>query len=163
MTGRDDLRELHELAAAISDDAHGKRAQRRARALLREQRRAEAELLAPGRRRRQHRLIAGAVVGAVAIGLGIAGVQVHNDAHHHRPRLASVAETVPAYQLASVRAGRQAAADIAAQGRAADLFSCQQWFDSHGLASQLATLPPGWHDEFIKACTNAASTVGSDG
>jgi hypothetical protein len=130
---------------------------------MRAQRRAEAELFAPTKRRYRHRVIAGAVILVVAVGLSVAGVQVHEHAHRHGPRLASVAETVPAYQLPSVRAGRQAAADIAAQGRTTDLFSCQQWFISHGLASNAPEVTQGWHDEFMKVCTNAASSVGSDG
>jgi hypothetical protein len=163
MTGRDDLGELHALAAAISEDAHGKRKQRHERAELRAQRRIEAELLHPGRRRRRHRIVAGSVVFVVAIGLLVAGVQIHHHAHSHRAQLAPVSETVPAIQLPDVRAGRQAAADIASQGRATDVFSCQQWFDSHGFGTDPTTSALGWHAEFMKVCTNAASAVGSDG
>jgi hypothetical protein len=163
MTSRDDLGELHALAEAISQDAHGWRRQRRERAVLRAERRREAELLAPGRRRKRHRRVAAAAVMLVAIALVITGLTIRHQSHRHVARLPSIAETVPAYQLADVRAGREAAAAIAAQGRASDVFSCQQWFDSHGFATDPTAVGAGWHEEFMKACLSASSHLGTDG
>lgn len=163
MTGRHELGELHALAEVISKDAHGWRRQRRERHLLRSEHRSHAELMAGGKRRNRHRLVAGFVVFVVAVGLVVTGVEIGRSSHHHAGRLSSIAETVPAYQLPDVQAGRQAAAAIASEGRASDVFSCQQWFDSHGYATDPAATAPGWHAEFMRSCLNASPPTGSDG
>jgi hypothetical protein len=163
MTGRDDLDELQVLAATISDDARGWRRHRRERVALRREGRTLAELTAPARRRKKHRIVAAVGVVAIAAGLVVAGLQIRHHARSHPPHLPSVSGTVPGSGLPDVRAGRQAAADINAEGRVTDVFSCQQWFDSQGYDSDVLAVAAGWHEGFMRVCMNAPSRTGSDG
>ncbi len=163
MADRDGLDELHSLAEAISQDAHGWRQHRRERALARAHQRLEAQMLAPTKRRGRHRMLAASVVVVFAAALAIAGLQIRQHARHHPPPLPSIADTVPGYQLPDVRAGREAAAALAAEGRASDVFSCQQWFDSHGFGTNPTTSSIGWHEVFMRSCLNTSSPSLSDG
>lgn len=162
MTGRDDLGELQALAAEISDEAHGWRAHRRHRALDRAEKRLREQAAAPLKRRKRHRMLAGAVVGVIAIGLVGAGVEIHRSTHHHTPPAKSV-KNVPGHQLADIRAGRQAAQDLSSQGRAANVFSCEAWFDTHNVVVGPGQSWSGFHAGFLHACTNAAVNLEGSG
>jgi hypothetical protein len=162
MTGRDDLGELHALAAEISDDAHGWRAHRRHRALERAEKRSFEASVAPVMRRKRHRAVAGAVVVLVAAALVGAGLEIHRSSHHHAPPTKSVTQ-VPGYQLADIRAGRQAAQELSSQGRIANVFSCEAWFDAHHLVVASGQSMSGFHAGFLHACTNAAINLEGSG
>jgi len=158
MTGKHDRSELHALATAISEEAHGRRAHRRQRALKHAELRRYEATHAPVKRRNRHRAIAGSVVVLFAVGLAGTGIEIYRGSHHHVPPAKSVTN-VPGVALPDIRAGRQAAQDITSQGTFPNVFSCQAWYDSHQLVIAPGESPVGFHAGFIHACTNAASTL----
>jgi hypothetical protein len=159
MTGRDDLDELQALAASISEETQGWRAHRRQRAVAAAQARNEAVLVAPVKRRKKHRWIAASVVSVIVlIGAGLAVVFWPNPSK--TPRL----HVAPQVKTASyVRIGRRAAAEIVAQGRIANLFSCESIFDTERLGFALHHQSAAWRTGYLTACSNAATANGGNG
>jgi hypothetical protein len=154
MTGRDDLDELHSLAASISEDAHGIRQRRRRRSVERAQARALEDLTAPVKHRFRRRVILAAALLVLVLGVVTVAVvrqQLVQPRTPPRPAPRTATRTLPPYE----QTGRQAAADIARQGRSADVFSCQAWYDQHDLAATPADQAAAWHAGFITACTDA--------
>lgn len=152
MTGRDDLDELHALAASIADEAHGWRAHRRKRAHDAAQARVEAEMVAPIRRRRLHRWIAGAAV--VVVVLVAAGYLVTHRAG--RPATAPTRDVVAARHAPSeVKAGQAAAVQLQSLGRLPNLFSCQGWYDEQRLAAVPGQATSAWRAGYLRACADA--------
>ena len=90
MTGREDLSELQALAEEISDAKHGRRTNRRDRALERAEKRLHDAARAPIKRRRRHRVLAGSFVGLVALSLVGVGIEIHRSSYHHTPPAKSV-------------------------------------------------------------------------
>jgi len=157
MTGRDDLNELHALAASISEDAHGWRAHRRQRALSAAQARIEAEAIAPVKRRKRHRWVAGAVVGVLAL-TAVVLVVTHKPA---RPASQPKRTIVTARHVPPpVRAGQAAAIQLADQGLTANIFACQSWYESQQLGDVPGQQTAAWRAGYLSAC--AHSTPGVD-
>jgi hypothetical protein len=160
MSGRDDLEELHALAASISEDAHGWRAHRRQRAHATAQARAQAELIAPINRRKRHRWIAGSVVGVLVV-VGAALVITHQPAAPAaKPSLTIV--TVR-HEPADVRVGQTAAVELTAQGRSANVFACEGLYDSEQMGSIPGQEGLAWRAGYLAACSHAASADGNAG
>ena len=121
MPARDDLEELHALAATIADDVSEYRQQRKERTddLIRS--RTETVMTAPVRRRRRHRGVAAASVGVLVLGAGIAlavvGQSQHQPPAHHPVTNQPEAGTPQA-------GGYAAGQSLTSAGRSADVFAC---------------------------------------
>jgi hypothetical protein len=151
MTGRNDLDELHALAASIAEETHGWRAHRRVRAQAAEQRRVEAAMVAPVKRRRSHRWIAAGAVG-VAVLCAALVVVMHHPAKPATPpgRTADVGKQ----ESSQVRLGHQAGIAISSQGRLPNEFACQGWYDAQSLASVPQQRALAWVTGYLAACSD---------
>jgi hypothetical protein len=153
---RDDLNELHALAASISEERHGWRAHRRARAEAAARRRAEAEAKAPGRRRRRHRWIAGVAVAVVAIA-GTVLIVVHLPG---KPAPKPKRTVVHVHNLpTSVRVGQNAAARLSQQGLPPNIFACQGLYESEHMAAVPGQQGAAWRADYLQACLNSSQSA----
>jgi hypothetical protein len=159
MSGRDDLDELHALAASISEDAKGWRAHRRQRAHTAAQAKVEAELVAPVKRRNRHRLVAAGVLGVIVL-VGIGLIVVFWPKAHVAPHHRAVVTTITSPE---VLAGRQAALQIASQGRIPDVFSCEGMYASAGSAASSASHSAAWRAGYLQACLRTGRGDAGDG
>jgi hypothetical protein len=157
---RDDLDELHALAASISDEAHGWRAHRRQRAAAHAQARAEEERIAPGRRHRRHQRIAFGLIGLFAAGAA-AFVLTHRPGHAAPPPKRTII-TIH-HQPRPVQVGQAAAVQLGLQGRTADIFACQLYYDSQHLAAVPGQDTQAWRADYLAACSTITSTDPSGG
>jgi hypothetical protein len=161
MTTRPELEELNALAASISAEATGWRERRRRWSAAHRERRFLAESLAPGRRRRRHRMMAAAAVIAIGVGFGAWGVVSHYANQVPKAKAIKPVTATHGYDLPWVSAGRHAAQGLAAQGRAANPYSCQSWYDANHFSFVGGETGDPWHDGFIRACASTAN--GADG
>lgn len=152
MTGRTDLDELHALAASISENTDGWRAHRKVRANAAAQRRLEAEMVAPVKRRRSHRWIASAAVGVVALCAVLLVVTHHPAAPAQAPT--RTAEIVK-HESPEARIGHQAGIAIAQQGRLPNEFACQAWYDDQSLGNVPQQRSATWVAGYLAACSAA--------
>lgn len=152
MTGRSELDELHALAASISHEAKGWRAHRRQRSQAAARRRAEAEMAAPIKRRKRHRLLAGLMVGVVAVTAAVLVITHKPAPPAPAPQRTSV---VVRHLPAAVRAGRTAGIQLASQGRTPNIFACQNAYAAGGLGDVPAQQTATWRADYLAACADA--------
>lgn len=160
MTGRSEIDELQALAESIAAEAKGLRAYRRRRTLEHRDRRFRAESEAPKRRRRRHRLVAIGVLLLIGIGFGTWAIVYHAENKVAKSAPPKAVTSQHGYALPYVRAGRQAAEGLAAQGRAANVFDCESWYQSYGLAAVDGQTGSAWHKGFIRACITTQTNAG---
>jgi hypothetical protein len=154
MTGRDDLEELHALAASISEDAHGWRAQRRQRARTAVLARVEADAVAPIKRRKRHRWVAAAAVGVVAITAAVLVISHRPGPPAARPHRTILTER---HLPGDVRVGHQAALQLSSQGRGINVFACEGLYDSERMAEVAGQQSATWRAGYLAACSHAGT------
>lgn len=160
MTGRPELDELQTLAESISAEAKGLRAYRRRRTLEHRERRFRAESESPKRQRRRHRMAAAGVLFLLGIGFGTWGIVVHAENKVAKSTPPTPVTSIHGYSLPYVSAGRRAAEGLAAQGRAANIFDCQSWYDMYRLGTVDGQAGPAWHAGFMRACVTTQTNAG---
>jgi ferric-dicitrate binding protein FerR (iron transport regulator) len=151
MTGRDDLDELHALAASISENTHGWRAHRKVRAQAASERRLEAAMVAPVKRRRSHRWIA-AIGVCVVVVCAVLLVTTYHPAKP-APAPSRTAGTVKR-ETPEARIGHQAGVELASQGRLPNEFACQGWYDDRSLGSVPQQRSASWVAGYLAACSD---------
>jgi hypothetical protein len=149
---RDDLEELHALAASISDDRRGWRAHRREKAEAAARRRLQAEMLKPIKRRRQHRWVAGAVV-ALLVSAGVVLIVIHLPGRSAPAPKRTILQVN--HLSAAERAGQNAAVHLVQLGQPPNVFACQQLYDTQHMGSVFGQQGQAWHDDYLNACINA--------
>lgn len=160
MTGRSEIDELQALAESIAAEAKGFGARRRRRILEHRHRQFVAEGQAPRRRRWRHRLVAAGVLLVLGVGFGTWAIIVHAENKVAKSAPPKPVTSIHGYSLPYVSAGRRAAEGLAAQGRAANVFDCQSWYDLNRLGDVDGQAGPAWHTGFIRACVTTQTNAG---
>ncbi|MBV9487287.1 MAG: hypothetical protein JO246_14665 [Frankiaceae bacterium] len=153
---REDLEELHALAASISAEHRGWRAHRRARADEAARRRAEAEALAPIKRRRRHRWVAFVAVALIAAVGGVLIVMHLPGKPAPKPKRT----VVHVHHLpSSTRVGQYAATRLAQQGVPPNVFACQGLYESEQMATVPGQQGAQWRADYLQACLNSSQSA----